>query len=109
MAGDARVVLNVGVVEFQSARAGVLWRRGIFVHKTLAEFIDGDPNHFSIFISRSGPDMTDGEGQFGKFEPVAAVEMPHMPQAGAGLLRHLDAVAGVAEIDGINRARFEVL
>ena len=32
-----------------------------------------------------------------------------MPESGAGLLRHLDAVAGVAEIDRIDRLRFEIL
>ena len=53
--------------------------------------------------------MANGKRQLGKFESVAAVKMPHMPEPGAGLLRHLDAVAGVAEIDRIDRLGFEIL
>ena len=53
--------------------------------------------------------MADRKGQLGKFKTVAAVKMPHVPKSGAGFLRHLDAVAGVAEVNRIDRLRFEVL
>ena len=109
IAGDARIILNVGIVELQRSRAGVLRRRRIFIHEAPAEFVHRDPNHLAIFISRAGPDVANRKWELWKFESVTAVEMPHVPQRGASLLRHLDAVAGIAEINRINRLRFEVL
>ncbi len=109
IAGDARIVLNVGVIIFQRPGAGVLGRRRVLVHEALARFVDADPDHLAVLISRSGPDMADREGQVGKFKTVTAVKMPHMPEAGAGLLRHLQSVAGVAEIDRIDRLGLEIL
>src|SRR5215510_11711625 len=106
---NAREVLNIGVIEFQRPRSGVLRSEGILVHEALPEFVHGNPNHFAIFVARASPHVANGEWQLGKFKSVTAVEMPHMPEPSAGFLRHLDAVACVAEIDGINWLCFEVL
>ena len=53
--------------------------------------------------------MADSERKLGKFETVAAVKVPHMPKSRTGFLRHLQTVAGVTEINRINRLCFEVL
>src|SRR5262249_26055835 len=106
---NAREVLNISVVEFQRPRSGVLRSGGILVHEALPEFVHGNPNHFAIFVARASPHVANGEWQRGKFKSETAVEMPHMPEPSAGFLRHLDAVACVAEIDGINWLCFEVL
>ena len=42
MAGDARIVLDIRIVELQRSRAGVLRRRRILVHEALAELVDGE-------------------------------------------------------------------
>ena len=61
MAGDARIILYVGVVKFQRSSAGVLRRRRVLIHEALAEFVHRDPDHFTVFVSWSGPDVADGK------------------------------------------------
>src|SRR5215510_16198659 len=60
--GNAREVLNIGVVESQRPRSGVLRGRRIFVHEALAESIYRDPDHLAIFVSWPGPDVPDCKG-----------------------------------------------
>ncbi len=53
--------------------------------------------------------MANRERQLGKLKTVTAVKVPHVPEPGAGFLRHFEPIAGVAQIDRIDRLRFEVL
>ncbi len=110
---NAREGLRHRVEHFERTRALILHIGRQLVHEALAGLVDQDPRglHQREMLLAGNPVgktlHADRERivRIGVLEAVGAVEVPHVPELRAELLRHLDAVAGVAAAGGVDHRR----